>query len=909
MYEQRFGLHRKPFQTVTKEQDFFASSSFGELLPGVVHALQTDLGVAVLTGPAGVGKSVSLEQIQRHLAAKAQTLLLRGGSLKGSADLLYLLHRKLLKIQSENGSDTKASDIGRRYEVVERLERVASFWGPLTILLDDAHLICGDVFAELRSLLEEGHDGQRFARLLIAGPLQLEEVLADPGNSHFARKIRTHAFLQPLRSDESIHYLKHLFGLAGGDLNAAFEPNALELIAAASDGIPQCLNLLADESLMVCEETEKDVVTRDVVTEALTRLQHLPYSWNVSMVSEDEDDDIDDSISATDDQVCVDNAIEFGDFPSAPSISSSASAASNEPVAKNGVIEIGASLSEFDGESRSAAPVTETPFADSSVLEIGGEISESPVQPEPETVATDVLEDDDEDAGLELDKSGLEVAVEISAEEFERLESGQDEGTDLFQRSEQQAETIANPEDTSLADFVDEEVGGEGPEQNEVVPVSAAIQNFQPWAPAGQWPVEPTGVDQTLSQADASDVDELSFGEEVVETEQTVTDAVSVSQSFDDSALESDIAGAVLDDVAEPVVDRFTLAEFGAESDSSACQNGPASQTDFHFQPLFNTAPSWPPTVSGLAPLSQIPVSGLDDDYAELLNDLGLLIDATAERSTEIEESGQDVQASQPLESAETEMYGELLTGAKGPEDTIAGLQHLIQEEQKLDETATGADPSSDAALSIHADEVLAPEAETSDVTSPAPLASPQFFSMKQVDEAAGRNSNEVGTEPKSDGGESPSGMAPKPPQGHDPDVVAFQQIVEERDEWHEQQVLLADIENKEQSQKQSLPTALRQARSHRQRVLTIGLKQAAGAETVSDEPHGEQSSDVDGTDRQLTSDDQDRPISLLMPEAPEVDRDVQSSGAEIVIVEEEVTNSGFTNLFTRLRRRRSQAS
>ena len=54
MYEKRFGLHRKPFQSVLSDHDFFQSETFREILPGVLHALRSDLGVAVLTGPAGV---------------------------------------------------------------------------------------------------------------------------------------------------------------------------------------------------------------------------------------------------------------------------------------------------------------------------------------------------------------------------------------------------------------------------------------------------------------------------------------------------------------------------------------------------------------------------------------------------------------------------------------------------------------------------------------------------------------------------------------------------------------------------------------------------------------------------------------------------------------------------------------
>lgn len=977
MYEQRFGLHRKPFQTVTKEQDFFASSSFGELLPGIVHALQTDLGVAVLTGPAGVGKSVSLEQIQRHIESKTQTLLLRGGSLKGSTDLLYLLHRKLLKIQpTTSDKDVDLVDIGRRYEVVERLERVASFWGPLTILLDDAHLICGDVFAELRSLLEEGHDGQRFARLLIAGPLLLEEVLAESENSHFARKIRTHAFLQPLRSDESIQYLKHLYQLAGGDLATAFESGALELISAASDGIPQCLNLLADESLMVCEENDKDVVTREIVNQALSRLQHLPYSWNVSMISVDDEDDFDEPASqSSGGSIVADNAIEFGAFPSDDSSSSRQSSCE---LSTDGVIEIGGptcgtNTSSISEPTFAESTPTESTVQESSVVECSQQAQSVAI----ETSATDelieiadfesrveVLEEDCCIEPSDLPESNLEDATEISVEQFADLEAAFDtdetettsDATASFLSADTPGLDDIQASDNNLADFVDEEIEerlARLTQHDEVAEdnvVSNAVRNFEPWAPAGHWPAEqvtvelveaelveaelvetkPADTEQPLLsdvQNNGPDGDTTEFTHA---NDESVLGSTSASQSSlaevsTEPAIETDFTEIVVDGVLEPVIDRFTLAEFGQETHFSATSHSFRSEVAIQDQPLFNSAPAWPPTTGGLAPLSQIPVSGLDDDYAELLNDLGLLIDATSERDTDTEDPQSDVDSQSSFESSQTEMYGELLVGAKGPEGTIEELQHLIQEEQKLDETTTHdtEETATDAVLEtedatplVKSEELASEELHSTQLApteqgddSHAPFAAPQFFSMDEVREAS------TGDVPdrQTDSSGSPDArldIDPHSPTGHDPDVVAFQQIAEERDEWYEQQLLLADIENEEQDEQQSLPAVLRQARQHRQRVLTIGLRQAAGAETVSETKTPSPQQTPDASLNKPAVDEENLPISLLMLEATEEsNRDKASSDFDQTAAQEETKVSGFTNLFTRLRRRRGQAS
>lgn len=916
MYEQRFGLHRKPFQTVTNKQDFFASSSFNDLLPSVVHALQTDLGVAVLTGPAGVGKSVSLEQIQRTLESTAQTFLLRGGSVKGSADLLYLLHRRLLKLQPDGAAtqESVGTDIVRRYEVVERLERVASFWGPLTILLDDAQLLNQDVFSELRSLLEEGHDGRRFARLLIAGPLQLEEVLADSSNSHFARKIRTHAFLQPLRSDESIQYLDHHFQLAGGELTAGFASDALELIVAAADGVPQCLNLLADESLMVCEEADCNKVTRDAVTEALTRLQHLPYSWNVSMVAETVDEDFGDEESGSDAGASAGgNSIEIGEFPSDTfSDSDSRSVTSG---ATDGVFEIGA-----------PPPVVETVVAEETVLSEEAELVDEPVHAIPPIeldadVTLDSLEQMEslsstrklDDADLEgryveiestLPGSSLKDAVEISEDEFAALENELPVTT--FEALPSQL-LMSDPADdiSELAEFVDgeDEDGIVDVAVSETSDVSESINSYEPWAPAGEWPATPLAGGESSQSVSTERID---------------------SESCSASVAGSEFSEPVWDVVPTPVVDRFTWAELGRTLEEDDVEVAAGLQRLSENNTTLQFAAAWPPVTAGVAPVSQIPVSELDDDYAELLNDLGLLIDATAERGIDQELVSSEPQLLTPGNVSAPSTSVELLASAKGPEGTIDELQQLIQKEQQLDQIIGGTDEfpqmhsgdDSDTATQDLTN--LDVQANDSSEESHAPTASPRFFSMSQTEVDEDSDSVEHG--PQTSGGAMDVSSAAEVnhpdghhPNEHDPDVVAFQQIVEERDEWLEQETLLAQIVSDEQVEKdQAIPTVLRQARRQRhQSVLTFGLRQAAGAETVPEVAATEvESSSLESGDHAETS-DQDRPISLLMPEAKGLtsEGENRSQSAFTETTGEGAKETGFSNLFTRLRRRRGKAS
>lgn len=288
MYETNFGFHRQPFQCADLTRAFFISESIRSILPQLLHALRSDLGIAVLTGPAGVGKTSLLKHLQTQLAHEGRAVLCSGAGLETPTEVLQTLQAASLLRAGEGSSESASSIAARsRWSVVEQMRKTTEFWGPILLLIDDAQLLSVPVLNELRAFTEEEWNGRALVRCLIAGPLNLEEELARPAHADFSRRIRCHAFLEPLSSKESLECLNRHLSVVGGKLRDVFSPQALDLIAVASDGLPRCLTLLADESLVVAAERSSRVADEDCVRTALTRLQHLAYAWNSSpMVSD-----------------------------------------------------------------------------------------------------------------------------------------------------------------------------------------------------------------------------------------------------------------------------------------------------------------------------------------------------------------------------------------------------------------------------------------------------------------------------------------------------------------------------------------------------------------------------------------------------------------------------------------------
>ncbi len=286
MYEAHFGFHRQPFQSADACRAFFVSESIHEILPQLLHALRSDLGIAVLTGVPGSGKTSLLRHIQQQLAREGRVIVCSGANLGTSADLIGAL---LQASRMTGGTETTMKPVaidgviqGSRSSALDHMKRTAELWGPVLLLIDDVQLVPLPVLNELRACTEEEWNGRDLVRCLVSAPISFEDQLARQEYADFARRIRCHAFLQPLKSSESIIFLNDQIKLAGGRISNVFTTPALESITAAAGGNPRCLGLLADETLVIAAMVGEKMASEKSVRTALGRLQHLQYHWNTS---------------------------------------------------------------------------------------------------------------------------------------------------------------------------------------------------------------------------------------------------------------------------------------------------------------------------------------------------------------------------------------------------------------------------------------------------------------------------------------------------------------------------------------------------------------------------------------------------------------------------------------------------
>ena len=280
MYEAHFGLKRRPFAATPDPLCFLASGTVQAALDEIVVCVEQGQGIAVVTAPAGTGKTLLCERLRSELGERFESVLLRHAS--------FLTRRALLQtiLCELNHSYRQQDEQELRLELSPAIRALRPQREALVLICDEAHQLSEDLLEELRILSDLADHGRPLVRLVLVGQLGLEETLALPSLEALSQRIRAHVCLETLNRAGSLDYIDYRLTWAGGRTEEIFTAAALELVSRAADGVPRCLNQLCDHALLLAYVAEQQPVPAKMIREALQDLRQLPLHWNESSLTE-----------------------------------------------------------------------------------------------------------------------------------------------------------------------------------------------------------------------------------------------------------------------------------------------------------------------------------------------------------------------------------------------------------------------------------------------------------------------------------------------------------------------------------------------------------------------------------------------------------------------------------------------
>ena len=250
---------KSPFEHASGAQPFCINDAYREAFVAVRYGIELRLGLIVLSGESGVGKTTLVKLVGESAKQKVRLVVLSARAVRGSSLLGRVIAGLGLPVPAERRAGIQAL---KKY-LLQQFKRSQI----IAILIDDADELGPEDFAELKILLSLRSEGKHLLQIVLAGSPALASFDV-PGLKSLRQRIRISSRIPPLTSHEVEAYIEHKLSLAGAGLRDWFRPGAVTRIATRSRGIPKTIDALCHGSLRLAYRRSEKQISESIVEDA-----------------------------------------------------------------------------------------------------------------------------------------------------------------------------------------------------------------------------------------------------------------------------------------------------------------------------------------------------------------------------------------------------------------------------------------------------------------------------------------------------------------------------------------------------------------------------------------------------------------------------------------------------------------
>jgi len=258
MYEDYYGLRERPFDLSPNPRFLFLSKGHREALMHLRYGLAGRLGVTVLVGEAGTGKTTLVRAaLQASSGQNATIVHLSNPTLTRQELYQYLASGFGLGEQAAASKSTFLHELERS---------LTTSGGVLALIVDEAQSLPHELIEEIRLLTNTEMNGRSLAVALVGQP-ELAARLNEPRLRQLKQRVALRCELSPLDLRDTATYIAARVRVAGGNADGLFTRDAVIAVHEHSRGIPRLTSVICDNALVSGFAADVKPVGRDIILE------------------------------------------------------------------------------------------------------------------------------------------------------------------------------------------------------------------------------------------------------------------------------------------------------------------------------------------------------------------------------------------------------------------------------------------------------------------------------------------------------------------------------------------------------------------------------------------------------------------------------------------------------------------
>jgi type II secretory pathway predicted ATPase ExeA len=260
MFLEFYGFREQPFGVTPDPRFLYLSLAHREALASLYYGIESGRGFLALIAKPGMGKTTLLFHLLEKFRHNARTAFLFQTQCSSREFMRFLL--------AEIGIETDSQDFVRMHEQFNRcLVQEARAGKRFIVVIDEAQNLDASVLETVRLLSDFETPQAKLLQIVLVGQPGLADKLATPSLVQLRQRITSVSGLNPLTSEETARFIDHRLQVAGYKGSGLFLPEAQELIAQVSEGIPRQINNYCFHALSLACALRKKTVDAQMVRE------------------------------------------------------------------------------------------------------------------------------------------------------------------------------------------------------------------------------------------------------------------------------------------------------------------------------------------------------------------------------------------------------------------------------------------------------------------------------------------------------------------------------------------------------------------------------------------------------------------------------------------------------------------